>query len=356
MRLLSLMFMACVSFAQNTDEERARQLLTSGHPAEAAAIYQDLARANPANANLLLNLSIAEYKAGHFRESAESATAALKLNPNLAPASLFLGASLLELGEFTQSGESLERAVAADPKDRNARLMLGEALLRAGRAAAALEHLQAAADMLRANPRVWYALGRAYEALGRKEAAADAWRTLLALPSSFESHVHAAEVNDAEHRWREAAGEWRQASEFAPHSRTARIGLAWSEFRSRNYDAAMAVLKPLLKSDDTATVQFLYGASLLNLQQPAEAMPYLRAALAHDPGLLSASAALGQALLQTGQPDEAIPLLKRALAVDQDGSTHFQLFRACQLAGRNADARQALAGYQRLRRSGAAVP
>ena len=193
-------------------------------------------------------------------------------------------------------------------------------------------------------------LGRAYEALGQNKAASDAWGRLLALPPSVEWHLHTAQVHDAAQRWRAAAAEWRAALAAAPENRQARMGLGWALFRSRDYDAAMDTVRPLLRGED-AGVQFLYGASLLNLQQPADAIPYLRAAIARDAGLLPARAALGQGLLQNGHAEEAIPLLREAIAMDADGNTHFQLFRAYQLTHREAEAREALADYQRFRSS-----
>jgi predicted Zn-dependent protease len=324
-------------------------LINSGRAAEAAAVYRELLRIQSGNPDLLLNLSIAEYKAGRYREAAESAAAAVKLSPNLITASLFLGASHLELGEFPQAIEALERVIAANPRERNGRLMLGEALLGARRTEAAANHLQAVSEMLPDNPRVWSGLARAFEALGRMASAAEAWERLMALPPSVESHVHAAELQASALRWREAANEWREALKLAPGKSNIRVGLAWSLFRSRDYDAAIATLKPLLTMQPNAEVQFVYGASLLNLQQPVEAMPYLHSALARDSRMLPARAALGQALLQTGQAEDAIPLLRDALGVDLDGSIHFQLFRAYQLTNRKAEAEKALAAYQRLR-------
>jgi predicted Zn-dependent protease len=178
---------------------------------------------------------------------------------------------------------------------------------------------------------------------------------LMVLPTSFESHLHAAEVHSAEQRWREAALEWREALRLAPEKPAIRVGLGEALFRSRDYQASMAALQPLLGSD-SAEVQFLYGASLLNLQQPLDAVPYLREAIARDARLLPASAALGQALLQTGKAGEAIPLLQAAVSADRDGSIHFQLFRAYQLTHRDAEAKRALADYQRFRASLPARP
>ena len=337
--------------AQRPEYEHARELLNSGKPADAAAIYRKLSLADPNNANLLLNLSIAEYKAGQFTEAAASATAALKVNPGLLPARLFLGASYLETGQLPHAIEALDQVVAANPNERNGRLMLGEALQRAGHADRAVEQLQAASEMLPANSRVWYALGRSYEALGRRDDAAEAWKRLLALPPSVESHTHLAELNEAEHRWNIAAAEWTQALQLAPENQNVRIKLAWSLFRRRDYDEAISALKPLGDDARNADIPFLHGASLLNMQQPDQALPFLREALARDADSLPARAALGQALLQTGKIAEAIPLLEQARAGDHDGTVHFQLLPRLPTDASVCKAQQALADYRRLRSS-----
>jgi predicted Zn-dependent protease len=90
----------------------------------------------------------------------------------------------------------------------------------------------------------------------------------------------------------------------------------------------------------------LTGACWLNLEQPEKSIPYLDEAIQAEGNLLSARAALGQALLRTGKAKEAIPHLKAALPIDEDGSGHFQLFRAYEAAGQREAARQALAGYK----------
>ncbi len=349
MRLAILLIGLCpVAFAQSEAYERARRLLADGRPTEAAAIYRDLLRAQPASADLHLNLSVAEYKAARFREAAASASDALKLAPDLLPANLFLGASYLELGRFKDAVDALRRVVAADPHERNGRLMLAEALAGAGDPNSAIQHFRGAGELLPTNPRVWYGLATSYETVGDKAAAAQAWDRLSALPPSVQSHMRNAEVFNRALRWHEAATEWTEALKIEPGNSKIRYGLAWSLFRNRDYDATLETLKPLLQ-EPTADVRFLYGASLLNLQRPSEAIPHLRSALAINPDLLPASAALGQALLQLEKPEEAIPLLAASTSIDQDGSIHFQLFRAYQLTKNSAEAQKALAEYQRLR-------
>jgi predicted Zn-dependent protease len=260
---------------------------------------------------------------------------------------LFLGAARIELGDFAAAIEPLERVMAAYPSERNGRLMLGEALAGLQRYEEALPHLKSAVELLPANPRAWYSLGSVLEAADRKDEAREVWERLAALPESAEFHQHAARVHEAARRSLDAASEWRRALVLAPASRTARLGLAASLFRTRDYEAAMAAVEPLLGEREPAEARFLYGASLLNLQKPEEAIPHLRAAQRYAP----ARVALGQALLLTGRAAEAVPLLKDGLPGDTDGAVHFQLFRAYQQLGRDEEAREALKAYRRLRSS-----
>ncbi len=101
---------------------------------------------------------------------------------------------------------------------------------------------------------------------------------------------------------------------------------------------------------DSAVVNFLTGGCWLNLEQPEKSIPYLQKAIADDSHFLPAKAALGQALLRTGKAREAIPLLRAALSVDEDGTIHFQLYRAYSIAGQAAAAKQALSDYEEFKK------
>ena len=321
MRFVILLVAVCpVAFAQSEAYERARRLLGDGRPRKPPPFIGICCGAQPESADLHLNLSVAEYKAAHFREAAASASEALKLAPDLLPASLFLGASYLELGRFKEAVDALRRVIAADPRERNGRLMLAEALAGAGDPKSAIQQFRNAAELLATNPRVWYGLAASYDTAGDKAAAAQAWDRLSALPPSVQSHMRNAEVFNKALRWQEAVIEWTEALKIEPGNSKVRYGLAWSLFRNRDYDATLETLKPLLPAP-TADVRFLYGASLLNLQRPSEAIPHLRSALAINPGLLPASAALGQALLQTGEAGGSDSTARR-FHVDRSGRKH----------------------------------
>jgi len=187
-----------------------------------------------------------------------------------------------------------------------------------------------------------------------RQESANAYAQLGALSPSLESHLHMAKKLDAEGQYREASKEWKSCLDLDPGNSEAELGLAWSLYRLRDYDPVLNILKRVLARDaKNAQATFLYGASLLNLEQADAAIPYLENALKLDPELRAADAALGQALLRTGKAADAIPHLNAAILNDEDGNTHFQLFRAYQQTGRVELAKQAFAEYQALHASAA---
>jgi tetratricopeptide (TPR) repeat protein len=112
-----------------------------------------------------------------------------------------------------------------------------------------------------------------------------------------------------------------------------------------DYRTALEEAKKLPRSPE---IDFLIGDSLLRLEQPEDAIPHLRAALAGDPKMLAADASLGLALSRTGKNAEAIPHLQKALSLDDDGSLHFQLANAYRAAGNAEKARELMTQYQEI--------
>jgi tetratricopeptide (TPR) repeat protein len=339
---------------------RARDLVIAGKPEQAVPIYQELVKTFPNNPDFRVDLCVAQYKARHYKESAEEAKAALKLRPELPSANLFLGASYLQLGEFAAAIPPLQKVLEKQPTERNALLALAEAFSGARRYEQAAEQFQRLSEIVADNPKVWYGLGNCYDKLSEqvpgqrehyRELAQQAYNRLEQLPPSPESYIHAAELSDKSSEWVEAAKQWRKALAFAPHDDRVREGLAWALFRARDYTSALEVIESMRKDGlDSAVLNFLSGGCWLNLERPEKSIPNLEKAIAADSHFLPAQAALGQALLQTGKAREAIPRLRAALSVDEDGTVHFQLYRAYTIAGQAEAAKQALSNYEEFKK------
>jgi predicted Zn-dependent protease len=330
--------------------------VVAGKPEQAVPIYQELIRMFPNTPDLLMDLCVAQFKARRYSDSIEQAKAVLRLRPDLPSANLFLGAGYVELGEFAAAISPLKKVLEAQPTERNARLMLAQALSGARQCKEAAEQFQKLSELVPDNPKVWYGLGQCYDKLFQeapaerepyRELARQAYNRLMQLPRSRESCIHTAELRAESGEWVEAAKEWGEALKMAPHDGRARTGLAWALYRARDYGAALALIDSMRKDGlDSAELHFLSGACWLNLEQPEKSISYLEKAIGADPHLLPAQAALGQALLRTGRAKDAIPHLAAALSVDEDGSIHFQLFRAYAIAGQAEAAKQALSDYE----------
>ena len=220
-----------------------------------------------------------------------------------------------------------------------------------------------------AQPHCEFLAGRylaAAEAAGRKaEAPSLYWRTLAfnalateafgaldGLPPSAEVHMVRAAVDRDQGRTLDAIPELKAALALRPGDRAIEEELASALYETRNLEEALPLLARLAGPADKAPADlaFFYGDALLQAQQVEQALAYLRAAHAKQPDAAVVRASLGRALLQSGDAAAALPHLQAAAAAapsDSDGAVHYQLAQAYQRLGRAADAKTALAEYQK---------
>ncbi len=142
--------------------------MSAGRFSDAARIYAELVKALPDNPGLLMNLGMAQHMGGDYRRSIAQFRAAVRLEPGLFPAWLFLGVSHLQLGEPDKAIEPLEKALQIQPDYVEARQSLADALIAIGRFEPAAVQLEKLAQLDARNPKVWYGLGRCYDALSRQ--------------------------------------------------------------------------------------------------------------------------------------------------------------------------------------------
>ncbi len=181
--------------------------------------------------------------------------------------------------------------------------------------------------------------------------ALEAFARLGALPESVELHALKAQIFHGHDQEIEAANEWRAALKLAPGNKRLESELAKSLFLARDYNSSMPLVEKLLPgSGASPDLNFIMGESLLRTEQPAQALPYLEAALRANPTMLSAHASLGLALSKLGRGPEAIPHLVKALQLDDDGSLHYQLARAYRQAENTQRFRETMEQYREIQK------
>jgi len=169
----------------------ADALLQSGKPEQAIPIYRALAVAFPAELSFRVNLAIALYKAGRYRQTIEECTVLTKRQPDLLPAWLFLAASHLKLGAALAAEEPLRKALTIQPNDPNAHVMLADVMLATAHWTEAADQYEITEQLMPDSPRVLFGLDRSYEALAdeslkRLEAVAPGSAEHLALSAELE--------------------------------------------------------------------------------------------------------------------------------------------------------------------------
>jgi predicted Zn-dependent protease len=195
-----------------------------------------------------------------------------------------------------------------------------------------------------ASPQTLYWKSRAYDRL-----ALQAFLRLTQLPPSPQLHELMAELHEASRDYPVAAQEWRMAYQLSDRDPEIGTHLAGALLQAYDPRGAQQLLEVILRQrPQSAEVNYLLGYSLVNLQEPSRAIPYLYEAIHVDPRFLMAHRELGRAYLQIGQSAKAIPHLKAALNPDADGSLHYQLAKAYVATGQRQLAVQMLQVYQRM--------
>ena len=163
--LLSALFIVVLA-PQSADlvrrSQAAAEAMQKGSFDDAARMYQELVRAVPGDAGLLMNLGMALAMGGHEAEAIGPLERAIKLKPALVPAHLFLGSSYLALGEASKAVAPLRRAVAAEPANVEYRRLLARAYVETDRPLEAATELRTITELAPKLPAAWYALFHAY--------------------------------------------------------------------------------------------------------------------------------------------------------------------------------------------------
>ena len=166
---------------------RAEQLASWKRFDEALAEYQRLAADFPREPNI-------QYALGRYlltRDDMERAIAAfqreIENDPDHLPAHLFLADSKLRMRDFTGGLPIAEKAMNLNPKLPLGHYLYGSFLLETGQTARSIRELEAASRLLPNEPKIYFALGRAYARANRAADAARARATFARLVKEAEA-------------------------------------------------------------------------------------------------------------------------------------------------------------------------
>jgi tetratricopeptide (TPR) repeat protein len=326
--------------------------------ADAQRAYEQLRDLSPDVAEVHASLGFIYFQQGHFDLALPALRQALKLRPALPNASVLLAMSLSELGRFEEALPGLEggfKQAADSALRRAAGLQLQRAYTGLERHAEAVNVMFRLAQLYPRDPEVLYNASRLYANF-----AFVTLRTLAEVaPDSLWVHLAAGEANESQGLNDAALKEYRAALAIDPkrpgiHFRLGRVLLARSaqgpNGAEREAEALNEFARELENDSTNANAAYEIGEIHRKAGNLGEARNFFEIALKHYPDFEEALIGLGRSLVALQQPKAALPYLTKAIALNAKSAVaYYQLAQAHRALGDTAAQEKALAMFEQLR-------
>jgi tetratricopeptide (TPR) repeat protein/2-polyprenyl-3-methyl-5-hydroxy-6-metoxy-1,4-benzoquinol methylase len=281
--------------------QKALALHRRGAIAEAVAIYTEVQRADPQNAEAPYYLATISCQQGRFAEGAALAREAIENDRRHARAHVLLGRALNALGQNEDALSSFDRALALAPDLTQAHSHRADVLAALGRNAEAIQAydlaLAAAPDALED----WFNRGAALAAVGRHRDALSSFdHVVAARPTFAPAHLQRAKALSDLHRYDEALKAVDQTLAIEP-----RLAEAWLG----------------------------RGHVLAALRRQEEALEAYHKSLELKPDFDQAWLGQGDVFIATGRFDLALAAAQRALELKENPQSKILFAHAFKLAG-----------------------
>jgi predicted Zn-dependent protease len=287
---------------------RAHSLLQVGNVADAMAILQQLAHAQPTVKGLQHAFGIAYYRTGKLVEAQKAFAAAIQEDPSDAESVQMEGLTLYRMGQPVNAIPFLERVRQWTPNaDADSNYVLGLCYLNAQRYDDARSAFATEFDVDPGSGSAYLLLGSMLMRANLPEVAAGQARKALELDSKLPlAHFMLGQVylekSDVDHATEEFEQERRLNPGYAPVYD--RLGDLYT--RIGKLQEAQEALTKAISLDTSSTGPFIQmGKVLLHRDDPVTAIMYLRHAEKMDPSNFITHTLLAQAYRKTGQADES---------------------------------------------------
>jgi protein O-GlcNAc transferase len=312
-----------------------------GNLDQAEALYLDLLKTDPRNADALQYLGMLNAQKGQTDAAIAYLQQALAISPQHFAALSNLGKALVDLQRFEPALEQFDRALQVRPDAAQLWHNRGNALLGLQRPADACQSYRRAIEI---NPEFVEAhcnLGSALIAIGQIDAAMASLCLALEIEPNFaEAHYYLGNVLKDLGQLDEAVASYRRALEIKPDFAEVHSNLGGALIDLEQLGDAVASFRLALEiKPDFAEAHYNLGNALKELGQLDNAVTSYRQALGIKPDFAEAHNNLGDSLEGLGRLDDAVASFRRALEIKPDyAEAHSNLGNALRLLGQLDDA------------------
>ena len=324
------------------------------------ALVRDLSSKSPAFAPAAYVEAFNAFRERRFRDAVEQFRASIARDPLVTDpaarsATLLAGIAALRARKGDEAIARLEGAVKSSPESSESRRALGIAYRAVGKLPESIAQFELAVRLRPDDERARIALGTTLAEAGRLEDAERELRdTIKTLPASGAARWELADVLDKQHRGSEAIAFLEDAAALPIVAGRSR--LLWHiaeiayEYR-RDSDRVIAAVSQMVRvvpneSDGHRDLGVVFYRAGRNDEAAIELL--MAALLGHEDGEMLG--ALGQIHLDAGRLEQAAAVLFRAVALDPTrAQVRYVLARTLQRLGRNGEAGEQLAAFDKLR-------
>jgi len=305
-----------VSIVADGYHKLGRTYSAQGNHAAAATALEAALKQRPHFPDALVDLSIALFNNGKFKEALVRADSAVNLNPQNAAAYHMRGKCYFMLNEFDKSATDLQKALQLKPKDYDVAYTLTLAHLKRGEMQAAKDIFARMIAELGDRPQLRILIGRAYRQTGFLPQAIDEFKKAVALDPGF-PRVHyylglTYLLKDGASRIEDAEAEFKVEVAAHPDEFFGNYYLGIVSTIQRKWDVAVEVLvKAARLQPNNPDPYFYLGQAYQGLQQHDKAVEMFKKSIALNPDLkhndyqvTNAHFRLGQSLVKVGQKEE----------------------------------------------------
>lgn len=333
--------------AQNEQRQAAFSLEQQGKYAEAEVVWRELSSTYPTNPEPYAHLGLLEARQERYAEAVSFYSKAMKLNPQMQGLRLNLGLAFFKNGDYKQAIEIfdplLKAAPASSPDAQKLRILVGMSQYGLGQYSAAIPYLQKAAENDAANLPLLLDLAHSCLLAKQFPCVLDAFHKLVAANAeSAEADMLVGEALDEMKDTNGALRELHAAAAINSKLPNVHFGIGYLLWTQGEYDEAAKEFRAEIANDPDHVQAALYLADArIQMNQMEEALPLLENIVRVNPTSAMGHLDLGIVYADANRREDALRELQAAVQIAPDNvSAHYRMARLYRSMGKADAARE----------------
>jgi tetratricopeptide (TPR) repeat protein len=332
--------------SQDDPTHAARPLDQHQNPTDSEAALIALSKAHPTNPEPVAHLGLLEARLGHYAQAIIFYRKAMALKPQMPGLRLNLGLALFKDGQYKQAIQIftplLRSQSPSSPEVQRLTVLVGMSHYGLGEYRAAVPYLKRAVDRDAQNLSLLLTLAHSCLLSNQYQCVLDTYHRMVAQNAeSAEADMLVGEALDEMKDTIGATREFRAAVQANPKEPNAHFGLGYLLWTQLQYQEASQEFQAELENTPNYTQAMLYLADAdIRMNRNEDALPLLEKAVKIDPAISMARLDLGIVYAEADRKEDALREFKTAAALKPDDvNVHMRLGRLYRSMGRVSEAK-----------------